>query len=1113
MRVSDMPLTTTPVRTLCVRLLGGFSLTYGEEPVDGVNTARLQSLLAYLVLHRDSAHLRQHLAFLFWPDSSEAQARTNLRQMLHGLRQALPSANAFLVADHQTLRWRAAAPLTVDVDEFERALDEAEQIERQGDHLGLRTALDRAAQLYHADLLPGCYDDWIQPERERLRRRLLEALGRLVQVLETQGDYEPAIHYAERMIAGDPLDEAGYRVLMRLHLITGNRAGARQTYQRCCAMLQAELGLEPSQATREMAARIVEEAAQLAPTRQVHVGAGVSALSTSVPLIGRQREWHQLRDAWRCASEGQPELVLVTGEAGIGKSRLAEELLVWASRQGMVTAKTRSYPAEGQLSLAPVADWLRSPGLYPHLAHLDPMWLGEIARIVPELLKEFPGLPSYGPINEFGQRQRFFQALARAVLAAPPPLLVFIDDLQWCDQETLEWLHFLLRFDPAARLLLLGTARSEEVHPRHPLRTLLLSLRDTIATLEIALQPLDAAETARLGEAVGHGELGVNAALRLFRETEGNPLFVVETMRAGPESLQARDSVPVAPPDSSPQADSHALPPRVYATIAHRLAQLSPRASELTTLAAVIGREFRLDVLCRAGNLTEEEAVQALDEMWHRRLVREQGLNTYDFTHDKLRDVAYGEISAPQRRLLHSRVARTLESLHAEHLDPVSGQIAVHYERAGLLDQAIHYYQRAASTAQRVYANEDAISLLTRCLSLLEQRPHDEQRDRRELDVLLQLTPIYRVTRGWTAPELERAVYRTLDLCDVVGNDTLRAEILDGMQSLLVVQARLRRMEAVAAEARDLYQRSHGVLPPLSGMYLAGMRFHAGRLVESNTAFAQMIAEHSELQPENLQQTQGWNQAILSRAWQSHALWCLGYPQQALDRAAEAVRLAGKLVLPFNQALAAAYRALLMQLCAEAAAAGEAAEEALRVAVEYKAPYYRAWAAILVAFAQAREQPSERGVAHLRTAIADFKSTGGRLRLPYYCWLLARVCQWIGQPESGLAAIQEGLAASEESDERWWDAELHRMRAELMLACGGDSEDVEAALAQAAHIARAQEARSLDLRIALSLAQLRRSQHRLADARRTLESAYAWFTEGHETPDLRAARLTLAELD
>jgi predicted ATPase len=199
---------------------------------------------------------------------------------------------------------------------------------------------------------------------------------------------------------------------------------------------------------------------------------------------------------------------------------------------------TRSYAAEGELSLAPVTDWLRAGALRPHLAALDSVWLSEVARILPELLMELPDLPPFEPITEYGQRRRFFEALARAVLAAPQPLLLLIDDLQWCDHETLEWLHYLLRCDPQARMLVVGVARAEEVLPPHPLHTLLLHLRGTIRVTELNLQPLDAAETAKLAAQLARRELDIDLAMRLYRETEGNPLFVVETMRAGFASVE-----------------------------------------------------------------------------------------------------------------------------------------------------------------------------------------------------------------------------------------------------------------------------------------------------------------------------------------------------------------------------------------------------------------------------------------------------------------------------------------------------------------------------------------------------------------------------------------------
>src|SRR5690348_3046156 len=536
-------------RTLHIRLLGSFSLTYGEAMVAGINTPRLQSLLAYLVLHRDTPQLRQHLAFQFWPDAPEGQARNNLRQALHTLRLALPDPDIFLASDASTLRWRPDAPCSFDVAELERALTEAEAadevaeargVARADAHGALRAALERAASLFQADLLPSCYDEWIAPERERLRQRCLRALDRLVALVEEAGDHAAAIVYVRRMIRHDALNEEAYRRLMRLLALTGDRAGALRAYHACATALQRELGIAPSAETRQAYERLIRTAgaagaagAPASPTES----RGMRSLSISPSLVGRQREREHLLDAWQRACAHGPGFALVTGEAGIGKSRLAEELLVWANQQGATTAKARCYAAEGRLSLAPVTDWLRGEGLRAHVSRLDSLWLTEVSRVLPELLAERPDLPRHEPISEYGQRQRFFEALARAVLAAPQPLLLLIDDLQWCDEETLEWLHFLLRFGANARILVVGSARAEEITPGHPLRTLLLHLRNTLGVTEIAPRPLDAAETARLGSLLAHRELDVAAAMRLYRETEGNPLFVVETMRAGLDAL------------------------------------------------------------------------------------------------------------------------------------------------------------------------------------------------------------------------------------------------------------------------------------------------------------------------------------------------------------------------------------------------------------------------------------------------------------------------------------------------------------------------------------------------------------------------------------------------
>ncbi len=990
--------------SLRLRVLGDFILLYNGQPVTSLNTMRLRSLLTYLVLHRDVPQQRQHLAFLFWPDAAEAQARNNLRQLLHQLRQALPDGEQFLAADTHTLHWRPALPCDLDVAEFDQALALADAATHSNDQHALQDALEQADRLYRGELLPGCYDEWILPERDQLHQRHRQLLEQLLRLFEEREDTVSAIQYARRLLRIDPLSEDLYRRLMRLFMLNNDRASALHVYHTCATILQRELGVDPDPATRAVYERLLQQETPVISTRVQQ-----TLLAATPTLIGRGQEWETLKSAWRAASNGEPHFMLVSGEAGIGKSRLAEEFSLWASQQGAVTAKARSYAAEGQLSLAPVTNLLRSEGLRASLRQLDAIWLTEIMRLLPELLAEQPDLPHYEPVSEYGQRQRFFEALARAVLSASQPVLLLIDDLQWCDQETLEWLHFLLRFDSTARLLIIGCVRDEELAPQHALRTFLLHLRATMPVTEIQLGPLDAAESAKLASQVANRAMRMDEGLRLFHETGGYPLFVVEMVRA--DLGQGAASPPEAESAhwQSPLDDARTLPPRMQAVLIGRLLQLTPSARAFVELAATIGGAFTFDLLSAASNADAESAVHALDELWHKRIIREHGANSYDFTHDKLREVAYAEISAPQRRMLHLRVAQTLEAMYANDLDSVSGQLASHYERAGMIEQAIPYYQRAASVAQRVYANEDAIGLLSRSLEALELLPAGSRRDKQELGLQLALAPLYRVTRGWSTPELERVLDRALALCDTVGDDAQRAQTLYGLQSVYVVQARLEKVQVDSDELQTLFEKSLGAAtPPFAGIMLAGARLHLGRIAEANTQFETIIAAaYDPDQLLHLQESQGSNYAAHARAWQSHALWCLGYPQQALNRGLDAVKLVRNLDQPFNQALVSAYLAMLQQLRADETVARTHAEQALALTSKFQTPYYRAWAAILASYAVALEQPGEEGIRRLRDSIDEFKVSSARLRLPYYFALLAQVCGKAGRVAEGLAAIDE----------------------------------------------------------------------------------------------------------
>ena len=1094
---------------LHLRVLGDFSLIYHDQHLTTFSTARLRALLTYLILHRETPQQRQHLAFLFWPDATEFQARNNLRQLLYQLRQAFPAMEQFLVADSQTLYWHPTQPCSVDVAEYEQALALVDSLAQTDDQYTLRRALEQAAQLYGGELLPNCYDEWLLPERERLHQSHLRIFEQLCRLCETQGDTIAAIQYAQRLLNLDPLCEDYYRRLMYLFVLNNDRASALRVYHTCVTTLQHELGVGPDLATQAVYERLLQQ--EQPSLQQLHLHQ--RPLIAASTLIGREREWLLLQTVWQHQSLGEPHFVFVRGEAGVGKSRLTEEFVEWAGQQGAATGKARSYAAEGQLSFAPITEWLRSDDLRPKLGQLDRVWLTEIVRLLPELLEARPDLPHYAPVTEYGQRLRFFEALARAILVSEQPLLLLLDDLQWCDQETLEWLHFLLRFARTSHILIIGCAREEELPLDHPLRTFLLHLHNTVRVTEIELKPLDAAETGKLATQIAQRMVGQDEGLDLFRETGGYPLFIVEMVRAG----VGREHEPTSEADHLPGQlllfDRQTLPPRIYAVLVGRLRQLSASARGFVELAATVGREFSLDLLVACSNAEPESVVHALDELWQKRIVGEHSANTYDFTHGKLREVAYQEISAPQRRLLHQRIAHALETLAGSDLDLVSGQIGAHYERAGMIEQALGYYQRAASVAQRVYANQDAISLLLGCLSLVELLPPGTKRDKQELELQLALSPLYRVTKGWATPELERVLDRALALCDTVGDDRERAQTLYGLQSVYVVQAKLERVQMVSDELHLLYQRSHGrTMPPFAKMVLAGAKMHLGRIIEANAYFAQTVGAYDADQLVQVQESQGVNYAAHGLGWQAHALWCLGYPQQALVRGLEAVKLVQDLDQPFNEVITSAYLALLQQLRADAPTAKAEAERALELATRHQAPYYRTWADILVCYALALEHPDSPSITRLRHSIETFKASSARLRLPYYFSLLAQVCLKAGRVAEGLAAIDEGLAEARAHNERWWDAELHRLRGELLLMGSGDTADGEGSILRAIELARTQKAKSLELRATLSLAQVWLAQSREAEARPRLETIYKWFREGFDTPDLRTAQQLLARL-
>ncbi|QYY33177.1 AAA family ATPase [Cupriavidus pinatubonensis] len=1077
-----------------VSLFGEFQLDGADAPRFNANSPRLQALLACLVLHRDAPQTRQQLAVLFWPDSSQAQARNALRQLLFQLRKAWPEADQFVHADAQTVRWLPDSALDLDVAQFQSALAAAARAARHGDPGAEEESLTHAAHLYRGDLLANCYDEWIHAERERLREQCIAALARLGQLSEDRRDYAKALKYTQQLQRLDPCREPTCMALMRLHALNHDHASAMRAYQTCVETLARELGVLPGEPMREAYARLAGQGASMQRQRP---------REAMLPMIGRHSEWRRLLEVWQRAQLGDKQFVLILGEAGIGKSRMAEELLVHLSEQGITVAHSRAYAAEGQLAFAPVTGWLRSAALSGAIGKLDRLWLSEVTRLLPELLTQQSGLSPPSPLTEYWQRQRFFEALARAVLAQGGPLLLLLDDLQWCDGETLEWLRFLMRFDATARVMVVATARPEEIMPRHAANRLLDALRRDDQFVEIPLGSLDAAETAKIAAQILDRPLADTEATRLFEESEGNPLFAVEMTRA------RSDTVPVG---NTQGGMASKLPPKVYTIISNRLAQLPSEARDMVGVAAIIGRAFTTDILAQASDLDEDALAGALDELWQRRIVRQtdSGGLAFDFSHDKIRDVAYAEVSPLQRRRLHLRVARALERAPGEAPDAASAQIAWHYEQAGQPAQAAAFYRRAAGVAQRVYAYDDAMALLTRGLVQAEQIADPHERASQSLALQLDLAPPIRIARGWAAPELDAPLRRAVELSRLVGDSNQQARAQVSLSFFLAVRAEL-------AQARSLSEEVlAGMGKPGSGTYsvmawtsIMGSLVQQGDWLAAEPAYQRAHAAYDEAQHAEHASLMGGNFGVLAAAWSAHALWFRGLADQALQRGHEALEIANRVAHPFSRALALSYLATQHALRGEHGLTLDYARQAHEIAEQYHVGYYLAWADMLLVWANAKQSPGADAVVAMRAALEAFHATGARLRLPLYLGMLAECLGDVGETESALAALDQAFECAGRTDEHWLDAELYRLRGDLLLRSSANVAEAESSLTRAIEIATAQRALPLELRATLSWAALRAAQGRVA-AHEVIAAPLARFTEGFDQPDIVTARALLA---
>ena len=1005
-----------------ISLFGNLRISVAGQPVTAVQTNRLHSLIAYLILHSDTPHPRERLAFLLWPASKESQARTNLRQLLHNLKRALPAECNSLVTDHFAVQWKRDDSCTVDALDFRAAIVDAADARAGKDRTREIQSLALATQLYEDDLLPALYDDWIAPLREEYRKYLSESLHRLATLYEEQEDYATAIPLADRLVSFDSLSEANHQLLIRLHAANQDRASALRAYHQCMRVLRREMGVEPGPATRELFEQILKAESKASREPVAKSTALSGARPTSQPqnmpsLVGRAREWHQLMAARPLAGEDSPRMVVISGEPGIGKTRLADELYEWCAREGHAAARSRCYIGHGQVAYAPVAEWLRSDPVRAGWKNLGPQPLAELARLVPDIREQIsgrepPGSGQPSPLAESWQRLRFYESLNAAFGRSRKPLLLYLDDLHWCDPDSFEWLNVFLTSSAASGVLVLGTVRAEETDREHPFSRFLAALRQSGMVLEIPLRPFDAEETAELARRESAQPLDGRSLEEIFRNTRGNPLFVLESVRAGLQST------------------------RVHAVIAARLAQLTAASYELAGVASVVGRPFSFDLLARATDWDETSVSQALDELWRRRIIESHGRAEYDFTHDRLREVACAELSLVRQRYLHRRVARALAEVYGADIDSWNGQIASHLERAGMPEGAIEHYSRAAAHAWQRYAETEVADLLRRALALCGGLPDSDRRLKQELDLLVRLGPALVTTEGYSAPEVGETYERALQLTRRFDNQNIFA-ILSGLWAFHIVRGDLKKAHEFSLEYLRLAEQEQTPELIRAGNFLLGScLFHLGHLKMSHEHMTAAIRMNSGPAESSLALFAGPDIGVFGRSYLAHLSWHCNQGHQAEAYAVEAIAAARLMRQPFSQAIALDYATMLDVFRGESKAALQRGQEAVELCGRHGFSYYLAVANILTGWARAAEGDVAAGLAQLREGLEGMRRLGAEIRLSYYFKLLAETFGRAGLAGEALASLSTGFAFASKNSEEWAVAELHRAQGELLTAEG-----------------------------------------------------------------------------
>ena len=716
-----------------IRLLGGCEVWSQGQPVTTFRTQKTRVLLAYLALQAPQAVSRKALAALFWPDSPPQRASHNLRQALTFLRQALPldpdkENRSPLHTTRQQISFNPTPQIKVDALTFLKNSQSADI-----------AALETAVQHYRGPLLSGVFIDdaspefeiWLTQTRQHYQHKALTTLEKIADFYINQGDHKQAQTSLFQALDLAPWQESTHRNLIRAMVLSGDTAAALQQYETCVNILETELAVAPSAETERLVEQIRAgeirpfSPARFAPTEQ----------APTPPFVGRGAEHAQLTAAFKTISHPQSAAIFIAGEVGAGKTRLITEFTQFAYSQQALILTGRCFEFGGTVPYQPWVDALRlALKIDTRPPSLAAVWLAELSRLLPELIDIYPDLPQPAAATGSAARQRLFAAVSRFIqglVSQKRPIILFLDDLHWADTSTLDLLHYLIRQSRSLPILFLGAYRPEETPADHPLTILRRGLsRDRLATA-IELDALTPTDIQLIADKLVSTEHAAQLGIYLRQESEGNPFVLTESLNTLFESgiLQ-----PTRQSGWSLTADwqDHTLQMSINLrdTILNRVERLPRHARTLLQTAAVIGRTFTPDLLHAITQTTPTQIEDHLAIWQERKLIQQlqtvtpHGQYQYDFTHDKIREVVYHQISHPHRQTGHKQIAQYLahQAPPAAHDSTAAPTIAHHYLHSDTPHLAIPFLLTAAQHAQQVLAFTTTIRF---CHQALKLQPHD----------------------------------------------------------------------------------------------------------------------------------------------------------------------------------------------------------------------------------------------------------------------------------------------------------------------------------------------------------------------------------------------------